>query len=135
MRQPDGEEIEFDIERPLDEPMGLGLEPPRIRRCANRCDFCFVDGTARRGCATCSTSATTITDSRFRYGNFATLTNLKPRDVARIIEYRLSPLYVSVHATDPVVRRCLLRNPHGTRHHAAAAAVCRRMGSSSTPRS
>jgi len=47
----------------------------------------------------------------FQYGNFATLTNLKPRDTARIIEYRLSPLYVSVHATDPVIRRWLLRNP------------------------
>src|SRR6185295_9820674 len=47
----------------------------------------------------------------FRYGNFATLTNLKPKDVQRIIEYRLSPLYVSVHATDPVIRRRLLRNP------------------------
>jgi putative radical SAM enzyme (TIGR03279 family) len=47
----------------------------------------------------------------FRYGNFATLTNLKPWDVARIVEYRLSPLYVSVHATDPVIRRWLLRNP------------------------
>jgi putative radical SAM enzyme (TIGR03279 family) len=47
----------------------------------------------------------------FRYGNFATLTNLKPRDVQRIFEYRLSPLYVSVHATDPIVRRRYLRNP------------------------
>jgi putative radical SAM enzyme (TIGR03279 family) len=47
----------------------------------------------------------------FRYGNFATLTNLKPWDEARIVEYRLSPLYVSVHATDPVLRRWLLRNP------------------------
>jgi putative radical SAM enzyme (TIGR03279 family) len=47
----------------------------------------------------------------FRYGNFATLTNLKAWDVARIVEYRLSPMYVSVHATDPVVRRWLLRNP------------------------
>jgi putative radical SAM enzyme (TIGR03279 family) len=47
----------------------------------------------------------------FRYGNFATLTNLKPKDAERIIEYRLSPLYVSVHATDPTVRRYLLRNP------------------------
>ncbi|HVQ45217.1 MAG TPA: PDZ domain-containing protein, partial [Gemmatimonadales bacterium] len=44
VRQPDGEEIEFEIERPLNEPMGVALEPPRIRRCANRCDFCFVDG-------------------------------------------------------------------------------------------
>jgi putative radical SAM enzyme (TIGR03279 family) len=48
----------------------------------------------------------------FRYGNFATLTNLKPKDVQRIVEYKLSPLYVSVHATDPIVRRRLLRNPH-----------------------
>ena len=44
VRQPDGEEIEFEIERHLNEPMGVALEPPRIRRCANRCDFCFVDG-------------------------------------------------------------------------------------------
>ncbi len=110
VRQPDGEEIEFDIERPEGIPMGLGLEPPRIRRCANRCDFCFVDGlpTGLR-----ETLYIRDDDYRlsFRYGNFATLTNLKQRDVDRIIEYRLSPLYVSVHATDPTVRRWLLRNP------------------------
>ena len=110
VRQPDGEEIEFEIERPLGEPMGLALEPPRIRRCANRCDFCFVDGLPEG-----LRDVLYIRDDdyrlSFRYGNFATLTNLKPRDIARIIEYRLSPLYVSVHATDPVVRRYLLRNP------------------------
>ena len=109
-RQPDGEELEFDIERPLEEPMGLGLEPPRIRRCANRCDFCFVDGLPDG-----LRDVLYIRDDdyrlSFRYGNFATLTNLKPRDIERIIEYRLSPLYVSVHATDPTVRRYLLRNP------------------------
>src|SRR5688572_14262983 len=44
LRHPDGEEIEFEIERPLTEPLGVSVEPPRIRRCANRCDFCFVDG-------------------------------------------------------------------------------------------
>ena len=89
---------------------GSGSRPPRIRRCANRCDFCFVDGlpTGLR-----DTLYIRDDDYRlsFRYGNFATLTNLKPRDVDRIIEYRLSPLYVSVHATDPTVRRWLLRNP------------------------
>lgn len=110
VRQPDGEEIEYDIERPLGEPLGLDLDPPRIRRCANRCDFCFVDGLPEG-----LRDVLYIRDDdyrlSFRYGNFATLTNLKPQDERRIIEYRLSPLYVSVHATDPVVRRYLLRNP------------------------
>jgi len=110
VRQPDGTEVEFDIERPLEEGMGLSLEPVRIRRCANRCDFCFVDGLPEG-----LREVLYIRDDdyrlSFRYGNFATLTNLKPRDVERIVEYRLSPLYVSVHATDPVMRRYLLRNP------------------------
>ncbi|MBS1240696.1 MAG: hypothetical protein H6R40_123, partial [Gemmatimonadetes bacterium] len=110
VRQPGGEEIEFDIERPAYEALGVSLEPPRIRRCANRCDFCFVDGLPAG-----LRDVLYIRDDdyrlSFRYGNFATLTNLKPRDVQRIIQYRLSPLYVSVHATDPVIRRWLLRNP------------------------
>lgn len=104
-----GEAIEFDIERPEDLPLGVSLEPPKIRRCANRCDFCFVDGNP-------VTSRKTLfirdDDYRlsFRHGNFATLSNLKDKDVRRILEYRLSPLYVSVHATDTEVRRRLLRN-------------------------
>jgi putative radical SAM enzyme (TIGR03279 family) len=109
VRTPAGEEIEFDIERPEALPFGLTLEPPGIRRCANRCDFCFVDGNPDE-----ARQSLFIRDDdyrlSFRHGNFATLTNLKPRDVARILEYRLSPLYVSVHATDPDVRRRLLRN-------------------------
>ena len=109
-RLPSGEEIEYDVERPEGLPMGVLLEPPRIRRCANHCDFCFVDGNPQG-----MRQALYIRDDdyrlSFRYGNFATLTNLKPWDLERIVEYRLSPLYVSVHATDPVVRRWLLRNP------------------------
>jgi putative radical SAM enzyme (TIGR03279 family) len=110
VRQPDGEEIEFDIERGLADPLGVSLEPARIRRCANRCDFCFVDGLPDG-----LRDVLYIRDDdyrlSFRYGNFATLPNLTPKDIDRIIEYRLSPLYVSVHATDPAVRRYLLRNP------------------------
>jgi putative radical SAM enzyme (TIGR03279 family) len=109
-RLPDGETVEYDVERPDDLPMGLELEPPHVRRCANRCDFCFVDGLPEG-----LRQSLYIRDDdyrlSFRYGNFATLTNLKPKDMRRILEYRLSPLYVSVHATDPVIRRRYLRNP------------------------
>ncbi|HSA55989.1 MAG TPA: DUF512 domain-containing protein [Gemmatimonadaceae bacterium] len=109
-RLPDGEAIEFDIERPEGDPMGIELEPPTIRRCANRCEFCFIEGLPkglRRNLY--------IRDDDYRlsfaYGNFATLSNLKERDERRIVEYRLSPLYVSVHATPWEARRKLLNNP------------------------
>jgi putative radical SAM enzyme (TIGR03279 family) len=107
-----GEDVEYEVEveRELESPIGVAVEPPRIRRCANRCDFCFVDGNAAG-----LREVLYIRDDdyrlSFRYGNFATLTNLKPHDTKRIIDYRLSPLYISVHATDPVVRRWVLRNP------------------------
>src|SRR6266513_3620653 len=107
---PGGDAVEYDVERPEGLPLGVALEAPRIRRCANHCDFCFVDGNPAG-----MRAPLYIRDDdyrlSFRYGNFATLTNLKPWDVERIVEYRLSPLYVSVHATDPTVRRWLLRNP------------------------
>ena len=110
-RLPGGEEVIYEIERPEGEPMGVELEPPTVRRCANRCEFCFVEGLPkgrlRRNLY--------IRDDDYRlsfaYGNFATLSNLKERDIARIIEYRLSPLYVSVHATNWEARKTLLNNP------------------------
>jgi len=105
-----GEEVELEVERPEGVPMGVVLEPPKIRRCNNRCDFCFVDGNPAG-----ARKVLWIRDDdyrlSFRYGNFATLSNLKDKDIRRILEYRLSPLYVSVHATDPGIRRRVLRNP------------------------
>ena len=98
VRLPGGEEIVFEIERPEGEPIGVELEPPTIRRCANRCEFCFIEGLPKG-----LRKSLYVRDDDYRlsfaYGNFATLSNLKERDFQRIIEYRLSPLYVSVHAT------------------------------------
>ena len=81
-----------------------------MRRCANRCEFCFVEGLPKG-----LRRPLYIRDDDYRlsfaYGNFATLSNLKDRDFERILEYRLSPLYVSVHATPWEARKKLLNNP------------------------
>ena len=109
-RLPGGEELEFDIERPEGEPLGVELVPPSVRRCANRCEFCFIEGLPKG-----LRKNLYIRDDDYRlsfaYGNFATLSNLKERDERRIVEYRLSPLYVSVHATPWEARKVLLNNP------------------------
>ena len=107
---PDGESIEYDIERIDGESLGLELAPPTVRRCANRCEFCFIEGLPKGLRKTLY-----IRDDDYRlsfaYGNFATLSNVKEKDIARILEYRLSPLYVSVHATPWEARKVLLNNP------------------------
>lgn len=109
-RLPDGEAVEYDIERVDGEPMGVELAPPTVRRCANRCEFCFIEGLPKG-----LRKNLYIRDDDYRlsfaYGNFATLSNIKERDIARILEYRLSPLYVSVHATPWEARKVLLNNP------------------------
>src|SRR5687768_10106776 len=109
-RQPDGDEVVYEIQRPEGEQLGVTLQPPPVRRCANRCEFCFIEGLPpglRKNLY--------VRDDDYRlsfaYGNFATLSNLKQRDIDRILEYRLSPLYVSVHATNWEARKVLLNNP------------------------
>ena len=96
-------------------PEGLGLEFTQptadgIRICNNRCVFCFVDQSPARMRRTLY-----IKDDDYRYSflaaNFVTLTNLDDSDWAKIREQHLSPLYVSVHATELDVRRRLLGNP------------------------
>jgi len=109
-RLPDGEEVIYEIERSDGDTLGIELEPPSVRRCANRCEFCFIEGLPKG-----LRKNLYIRDDDYRlsfaYGNFATLSNMKERDEQRIIEYRLSPLYVSVHATPWDARRVLLNNP------------------------
>ena len=108
-RQPDGEQIIFELERLDGEPLGISLQPPTVRRCANRCEFCFIEGLPPG-----LRKPLYIRDDDYRlsfaYGNFATLSNVKERDIERILEYRLSPLYVSVHATNHEARKVLLNN-------------------------
>jgi putative radical SAM enzyme (TIGR03279 family) len=109
-RQPDGEAVVYEIERPDGETLGVELEPPTVRRCANRCEFCFIEGLPKG-----LRKPLYVRDDDYRlsfaYGNFATLSNVKERDIARILEYRLSPLYISVHATPWEARKVLLNNP------------------------
>src|SRR5688500_16185515 len=108
-RQPDGEPVIYELERLDGEPLGLSLQPPPVRRCANRCEFCFIEGLPPG-----LRKPLYIRDDDYRlacaYGSFATLSNVKERDIDRILEYRLSPLYVSVHATNHEARKVLLNN-------------------------
>ncbi len=110
VRLPEGELAILEVEREEGDVLGVELEPPTVRRCANRCEFCFIEGLPAG-----LRKPLYVRDDDYRlsfaYGNFATLSNLKERDFARILEYRLSPLYVSVHATPWEARKVLLNNP------------------------
>lgn len=106
---PAGETVVYEIEREPGDPIGIVAAPDTIRECANECVFCFIDGNpegARR--------TLWLRDDDFRlsftYGSYVTLTNLGPKGLRRLVEQRLSPLYVSVHATEPEVRERLLVN-------------------------
>ncbi len=107
---PDGQEVEYDIERSEGMILGVEFDAPQVKRCVNRCKFCFVKGNPR---GLRKTLYVKDDDYRlsFLHGNFVTLTNLTEADLARIVEYRLSPLYVSVHATETTLRRQILGNP------------------------
>lgn len=105
----DGSTSIFDIERDPSEPLGIIPAPDTIRECANECVFCFIDGNPRDVRPTLW-----LRDDDFRlsftYGSYVTLTNLGPRGMQRLVDQRISPLYVSVHATEPEVRIRLLKN-------------------------
>lgn len=105
------------VEKELDETLGVTFAADvfdGIRICSNNCDFCFVYQNRRR-----MRKSVYIKDDDYRlsflHGDFITLTNLTEHCWERIFKYHLSPLYVSIHATDPEARVAMLRNPNGAK--------------------
>jgi putative radical SAM enzyme (TIGR03279 family) len=103
----DGEIWELEIGREAGEPLGLTFAPPAPARCRNNCIFCFVHQLPRG-----LRKPLYVKDEDYRLsflnGNYVTLANITGKELKRIIEQRLSPLYISVHATDPRLREHLL---------------------------
>jgi putative radical SAM enzyme (TIGR03279 family) len=110
-----GLERVVEVDKTEGAPLGVQLASAvfdRVRTCDNRCPFCFIyqlpKGMRR---------SLYLKDDDYRlsflYGNFTTLTRFTEADLERVVTERLSPLYVSIHATDPDVRTRLLRNRRG----------------------
>lgn len=108
-----GSAHQIEIEKDYDDDLGLEFESALfdgLIQCNNRCPFCFID---QQPPGKRETLYLKDDDYRlsFLYGSYLTLTNLPQREWERIAQLRLSPLYVSVHATEPDVRSHLLKNP------------------------
>jgi putative radical SAM enzyme (TIGR03279 family) len=113
VEDPDGSLHVIELEKEADEGLGLGFTEALfdgLRQCNNHCPFCFIDQQPPGHRASLY-----LKDDDYRlsflYGSYLTLTNLTGADWQRIEEQRLSPLFVSVHATDPELRSRLLVNP------------------------
>jgi len=111
----DGHVMEFIVSKSEGEPIGVRLNASifdRVQTCDNHCEFCFIyqlpPGMRK---------SLYLKDDDYRlsflYGNFTTLTRFTELDLARVIEERLGPLYVSIHATNPDLRSEMLRNRRG----------------------
>ncbi len=107
VRKLDGESWEIDLERDEGEDFGLEFEQIVPRQCANECLFCFCKGNPEDARPSLFVRDEDIRLS-FLYGNYTTLSSITPDEMDRIIEQRLSPQYVSVHATDLKTRAYLL---------------------------
>jgi putative radical SAM enzyme (TIGR03279 family) len=108
-----GKTHHLEIEKDYDEDLGLEFETAlfdALIQCNNRCPFCFIDQQPPG-----KRSSLYLKDDDYRlsflYGSYLTLTNLPEKEWQRIEQMRLSPLYVSVHATEPEIRIRLLKNP------------------------
>jgi len=107
LEKADGELWELEVEREEGEPLGITFPAPEPARCGNNCVFCFVHQLPKG-----LRRPLYVKDEDYRlsflYGNYVTLANIGRKELARIKEQRLSPLYISVHATDPLLREQLL---------------------------
>ena len=107
VRKKSGEDWEVELERAEDEDFGLAFEQIVPRQCANECIFCFCNGNPADARPSLFIKDEDVRLS-FLYGNYTTLTSITEDEIRRIIEQRLSPQYVSVHATDLDVRAYML---------------------------
>ena len=112
IREENGEETLLQIEKDEEEDLGLSFDSPLMseyRSCSNRCIFCFID---QMPPGMRETLYFKDDDSRlsFLQGNYVTLTNMSEHDIKRIIRYRMEPINISVHTTNPELRVRMLRN-------------------------
>jgi putative radical SAM enzyme (TIGR03279 family) len=107
VRKHSGEDWELNIERDEAEDLGLSFEQIVPRQCANECLFCFCKGNPETARPSLFVRDEDVRLS-FLYGNYTTLTSITEDEMRRVIEQRLTPQYVSVHATDLDVRAYLL---------------------------
>lgn len=110
----DGEIYIYEIEKDFDEELGIEFVNPIIdkaKSCRNKCIFCFIDQLPK---GMRKTLYFKDDDSRlsFLQGNFVTLTNMSEEDIENIIKYRISPINISVHTTNPELRRKMINNKH-----------------------
>lgn len=112
IEKPDGEQWELEIEKDPDEQLGITFEQglmDEYHSCRNKCIFCFID---QMPPGMRDTLYFKDDDSRlsFLQGNYITLTNMSDRDVERIVRYRLEPINISFHTTNPELRCRMLHN-------------------------
>ncbi len=110
-----GLDLTIPVEKAAGEPLGVEVESAvfdAVRTCDNHCEFCFIHQLPP-GMRSSLYQRDDDYRLSFLYGNFTTLTRFTELDLERVITERLSPLYVSIHATDPEVRTDLLRNRRG----------------------
>ncbi len=107
-----GEEYIAEVEKNYDEDIGIVFESglmDNARSCSNKCIFCFIDQLPK-GMRDTLYFKDDDTRLSFLQGNYVTLTNMKDKDIDRIIYYHLSPINISVHTTNPELRKMMLHN-------------------------